>query len=79
MLWPMMWTGSSGKAVRIRSPSLLARNSTPAIGWTRVTSTRFPGGPEVIRDPAEIGGQGQRTQADPREAEEPVRQNDRRL
>ena len=41
-LCPMMWTGSSGKAAVICSPSLRARKSIPAIGWTLVTRIRLP-------------------------------------
>jgi hypothetical protein len=42
MLCATMCTGSSPNAVSIRLASLPARNSIPAVGCTRVTSTRWP-------------------------------------
>ncbi len=42
MLWPIMWTDSPGKAASICSSSRRARRLTPAIGGTRVTTTRLP-------------------------------------
>ena len=80
MLWPIRWTGSSGKApLDLLAASARARRFTPAIGGTRVTSTRLPAGAQEFGDAPEVGGQRQPAQADPVEAEEAMRQHDRRV
>ena len=78
MLWPMMWTGSPPNAARIFRPSIRDRRSTPAIGGTCETRTRLPAAAIDSGTPRKYFASVTGPEADLLEAEQAMRQDDRR-